>query len=77
MAVTRDIALRQMQEAPRKEFYLIGCPFCGAKPVVFKWHRSARRIRCENEECLVAPSVTGSSIEEAGTAWNTRRALGR
>lgn len=53
------------------------CPFCGAIPEIQPWHGGAptkKMIACHNEDCDVAPSVTGESRPEALRRWNTRSA---
>lgn len=51
------------------------CPFCGEEPVVRKWHGGGPRKRivaCENDDCHVRPSVTGSNRVRAVRKWNVR-----
>lgn len=53
------------------------CPFCSGKAEIEAWHGGAPTkvlISCEAVEtgCLVRPSVTGETPEEAVAAWNRR-----
>jgi hypothetical protein len=51
------------------------CPFCGSDPLMERWHGGGpnkRMVSCDNEECDVAPMVTGESVREAVEKWNTR-----
>jgi len=54
---------------------LLGCPFCGAMPIIERWHGGGplkRLISCINEDCDVSPSVTGQRPAEAIARWNHR-----
>lgn len=54
---------------------LLGCPFCGAIPIMERWHGGGplkRLISCINEDCDVSPSVTGQRPSEAIARWNHR-----
>jgi len=54
---------------------LKACPFCGSIPNVEPWHggkRTKRLIFCSNESCAVHPGVTGETMREAASSWNTR-----
>lgn len=51
------------------------CPFCGVLPVIQPWHGGGPRkkmVMCDNEDCHISPSVTGSSKARALEYWNTR-----
>ena len=51
------------------------CPWCGTRPTIQPWHGGApakKMVSCENEDCDVAPSVTGETRTKALSAWNTR-----
>jgi len=51
------------------------CPFCGHLAEIQPWHgggRDKRLVKCSNEFCNAAPSVTGSNRHRALVAWNTR-----
>lgn len=51
------------------------CPFCGAQPVIQKWHGGGPRKRlicCDNVECHASPSVSGSTEARAVERWNAR-----
>jgi hypothetical protein len=51
------------------------CPWCGGQPTIQPWHGgkpTKKMVACENEDCDVAPNVTGPTRREALAAWNTR-----
>jgi RNA polymerase subunit RPABC4/transcription elongation factor Spt4 len=51
------------------------CPWCGSQPTIQPWHGgrpTKKMIACENEDCNVAPQVTGQTRREALAEWNTR-----
>lgn len=51
------------------------CPFCGAQPTIEPWHGgrpTKKMVCCGNEDCDVAPQVTGETRREALARWNTR-----
>lgn len=48
------------------------CPFCGKGPLLVPWHGAPWMLSCENDECDVAPSVTGKTERGAITRWNKR-----
>lgn len=53
------------------------CPFCGADAAVGYWHGGGTQktiIHCTNDDCSVAPGVTGSTPSIALDKWNTRAA---
>jgi len=59
----------------RKEKNLLPCPFCGTIPIIEPWHGGGplkRLISCQNENCEVAPAVTGTTQKKAITYWNYR-----
>lgn len=52
-----------------------GCPFCGEQPAIEPWHGGGpdkKFISCGNEQCEVAPQVSGETRSLALAAWNTR-----
>ncbi len=54
------------------------CPFCAWHAAMSPWHGGGpdkRMISCANEDCHVAPSVTGESPQEAADRWNERRTV--
>jgi hypothetical protein len=58
-----------------KTFRVKGCPSCGEPPVISYWHggsNSKTAVRCENDDCVMRPMVTGSNGERAANRWNTR-----
>ena len=49
-----------------------GCPFSGKKPLVHS-NGNMYEVRCENDDCKIAPSsYRYSTREEAVDAWNER-----
>lgn len=56
---------------------LLPCPFCGAHALQKPWHGGGPLkvlILCSafNDDCVVGPSVTGETPEEAAERWNRR-----
>ena len=73
----REIQAKITAEEARRatEGRMRACPFCGEIPEVAPWHGGAPRkimIGCEGEDCLVLPSVTGETPDEALENWNRR-----
>ena len=61
------------QVLPREK--ALPCPFCGCQPTIQHWHGGGpekRLISCDNEDCAPSPMVTGETIGDALSAWNTR-----
>jgi len=55
--------------------YTYTCPFCGSLPIIMPWHGGGPRKRlllCDDEQCLVRPTVTGTTEARAIAAWNYR-----
>lgn len=53
------------------------CPWCATQPTIQPWHGgrpTKKMIACENEDCAVAPQVTGETRRAALANWNTRQA---
>lgn len=50
------------------------CPFCGAIPAIMRWGGlpTKQLIRCDNDDCAVAPEVKGSTQLKAIEKWNRR-----
>jgi hypothetical protein len=51
------------------------CPFCGSQPVIESWHGGGPRkklISCDDDSCIVSPSVSGSTRKMALENWNYR-----
>jgi len=51
------------------------CPFCGEMPTIEPWHGGGprkRMISCEGVDCMVQPSVPGSTARQALERWNVR-----
>jgi hypothetical protein len=56
--------------------YIKGCPWCGEKPFIQKWHggrKTKRLVSCENDDCPVQPMITGETKKEAIELWNDRK----
>lgn len=54
---------------------LYRCPFCCLRPVIGYWHGQGPRCRivqCDNNKCLVNPSVVGTTAKDASERWNWR-----
>lgn len=59
----------------RQDSRLLPCPFCGEAAQYQSWHGGAPTkvmISCSSEDCPVSPSVTGETLAEGLTHWNTR-----
>lgn len=55
---------------------LLECPCCGATPIAEPWHGGGPRkimISCVNDDCVVAPLVSGETPKQAILKWNQRR----
>ena len=49
---------------------LLPCPFCGGKAIIFTGYKCY--VACPNKDCRMSHNY--DSIEEAVSAWNTRKA---
>lgn len=54
----------------RKQPFLLDCPFCGNKPMLYKVTLYA--VLCENRKCPVKPQLIAASEKRAVLQWNTR-----
>jgi hypothetical protein len=55
---------------------LLACPFCGGMPSVQPWHGgpiTKRMVECDGDDCPAHPCVTGDTLGDAVTRWNTRQ----
>ena len=51
------------------------CPWCGGQPTIQPWHGgkpTKKFVSCDNDECEVAPHVTGETRKAALARWNKR-----
>lgn len=52
---------------------MLGCPFCGEKPVVEAVDDSWWNISCEGSACKFNPWAESFNLEELISIWNERK----
>jgi len=49
------------------------CPFCGSDPPLASQIAGRFIVGCDSDDCPANPQVSGQSVSEAWTKWNSRR----
>jgi len=71
-----EVIVAGAAEAARRDprpIVALTCPFCGSDPPLASQIAGRFIVGCDSDDCHANPQVSGQSVSEAWTKWNSRR----